>query len=92
MVLRIDGGLEHLSVDKRRGSQITIGAISGPSEALPSSEALEIPEARERRGEAPGGKYLSATLLVLSVPGSPGIRTTGMYIIPHHHQGCTVLY
>lgn len=31
------------------GEEVTIGAISGPSEALPSSEALEIPEAREGR-------------------------------------------
>jgi hypothetical protein len=56
----------------------TIGAISGPSEALPSSEALEIPEALKRRRGAPGGKGLSATLLsVLPVPGSPEILTAG---------------
>ena len=42
-------------LDKRWG--FTIGAISGPSEALPSSEALEIPEALERRRGAPGGKW-----------------------------------
>jgi hypothetical protein len=57
---------------------VTIGAISGPSEALPSSKLSEIPEAPERRRGAPGGECLSATLLcVLPVPGSPEIHTLG---------------
>lgn len=74
-----------------RGSQITIGAISGPSKALPSSEALEIPEARAKR-RASGGKYLSATSLVLPVPSLLELCTYGWYYHDHRCYCTFLLY
>lgn len=67
------------SISVERGEEeVTIGAISGPSEALPSSKLSKFQKLLSEGGELRVAMALSATLRgVLPIPGSPEILTAG---------------